>query len=65
MPQGENAEKKGRTGLEYWGHRPGPREPSKQTKRLTHKIERAEKRRIVRKMMKGQAMDDSTASREG
>ena len=27
-------------GYEYWGKRPGPREPGKLTKKLTHRIER-------------------------
>lgn len=54
MAHGKNAEQNGHSGTEYWKsrlHRWGEM-PGKVTKRLTHKKERREKRRIEEKAMK-------------
>ena len=48
MANGENAEKNGKQGKEYWGsrlHRYGE-EPGRYTKKLTHKKERRQNKEI-------------------
>ena len=65
MAYGENAEKYGHPGKEYWGSRPGSRVPSKWSKRVTQRLERTEKRHIIKQIAAGWPLDDGTASREG
>ena len=46
---GEN----GKMGGEYWKGRPGSTDPGKETKKLTHRIERARRKAETRRMQKG------------
>lgn len=34
-------------GYEYWSRRPGPRDPGKENKKITHKIERQKERELI------------------
>ena len=47
-----NAEQRGHAGREYWSPRKPPMmEPSKHAKKATHTVERAEARRLERKLL--------------
>jgi hypothetical protein len=35
-------------GYEHWGKRPGPRDPGKENKKITHRIERAQTKKLER-----------------
>jgi len=43
-----------RRGAEYWSRRPGPTSMNKNSKKITHKIERARERQTVHRMSAGQ-----------
>lgn len=39
-------------GYEYWGKRPGPRDPGKENKKITHRMERAKKQQEISRIKK-------------
>jgi hypothetical protein len=45
-------------GYEYWGRRPGPRDPARGNKRITHQIERQQAKEEIEELLDDFSVED-------